>query len=224
MEAAAIMNTEHIYIGDEFADQSLEPTNICRTEAIRNRVNGTVIELTFYEEGFLKVRENRKRANNKEHMLELRFLEPEPVSTTYTATRSLWLSLGLGVSSLVTSFVLPATSFAQYSFSAMAVLSTIAVVCLLVFVYRSEVRHQFRTANGRAVVLSLGSSFGCIRRMRAMANEIRKAIDRANDRTEQHDVNYLRAEMQAHYKLAETGVITREACSNGTSLILSKFG
>jgi hypothetical protein len=30
--------------------------------------------------------------------------------------------------------------------------------------------------------------------------------------------------MQAHYKLAETGVITREECSDGTALILSKFG
>ena len=30
--------------------------------------------------------------------------------------------------------------------------------------------------------------------------------------------------MKAHYKLAETGVISRKACSDGTSAILSRFG
>ena len=59
--------------------------------------------------------------------------------------------------------------------------------------------------------------------MRAMAREIRRAIVRASAETGAHDVRYLRAEMLAHYKLAETGVITRDACSDAAALILSKF-
>ena len=94
----------------------------------------------------------------------------------------------------------------------------------MLFIYRSEQTHQFRTASGNAIVLSLTGSFGCIRRMRALAREVKLAIAEVAQDTDIHDVRYLRAEMQAHYKLAETGVITREACSNGTSLILSKFG
>ena len=57
-----------------------------------------------------------------------------------------------------------------------------------------------------------------------MSFQVREAIAKANADSGVHDVRYLRAEMQAHYKLAETGVITREACSNGTALILGKFG
>lgn len=218
------MNTEHIYIGDEFADQSIEPENISRQDTITNRVNGTITELTFYQEGFLKVREKRKGKNNKEHTLELRFLSPMPISSRHTATAFLWSSLGFGLLALIASFVLPVTSLSQYAFSASAIIATLAVLNLLLFVYRSEVKHQFRTASGQAIVLTLTGSFGCIRRMRGIANDVRQAIAETSDKTDTRDAVFLRAEMQAHYKLADTGVITREACSNGTSLILSKFG
>lgn len=223
-EAMAGSNTEHIYIGDEFSDLAGEPRTVSRREQVRNRVNGTVTELTFYEEGFLKVRETGKNKRNREHVLELRFMQAEPVVKRQIATRCLWSSLSVGLLALLVSFVLPTTGWAAHTFSASAILATVAVVALLLFIYRSEQTHQFRTASGKAVVLSLTGSFGCIRRMRTMAREVKLAIAEVAQDTDVHDVRYLRAEMKAHYKLAETGVITREACSNGTSLILSKFG
>ena len=218
------MHTEHIYIGDEFADQSVEPINVTRCETIRNRVNGTETELTFYEEGFVNVRETCKGKRNKEHILELRFLDTDSVSARRSALGVLWASLGLGLLALLASYFLPLTGLSQHTFSATGILATSAVVGLLLFVYRSEARHEFRTASGQAVVLSLTGSFGCNRRMRAIAKYVRQAILDASDQTDTHNQTYLRAEMQAHYKLVETGVISREACSNGTSLILSKFG
>lgn len=218
------MNIEHIYIGDEIADQSTEPANISRQDTITNRVNGTFTEFTYYEEGFIRVREIRKGENNKENMLELHFLDPSPISTRHTATAFLWSSLGLGFLALVASIVLPMTGLSQYAFSASAIVATLAVLNLLLFVCRSEVKHQFRTASGQAIVLTLTGSFGCIRRTQAIANHVRKAIADTSDKTNTHDARYLRAEIQAHYKLAETGIITREACSNGTLLILSKLG
>ena len=217
-------DTEHIYIGDEFADQSGEPTTVSKCERIQNRVHGTITELTFYDEGFLKIREDTEKKPNKEHVLDLRFMKPEPITTRRIATVCLWSSLGVGMLALLVSIVLPITIFAQYAISLTAILSTLAILCLLFFVYRSEVTHQFCTSSGQAVVLSLTGSFGCYYRMREMAREIQRAIVRASAETGAHDIHYLRAEMSAHYKLAETGVITREACSDGTALILSKFG
>ena len=222
-ETFAGPDTEHIYIGDEFADQSGEPTIVRKCERIWNRVHGTITELTFYDEGFLKIRESTKKKLNKEHVLDLRFLKPEPVTTRRNATVCLWSSLGIGILALFVSIALPLTNVAQYTISLTAILATLAVLSLLFFVYRSEVTHQFCTASGQTVVLSLTGSFGCDHRMRAIAREIRQAIECASAETGAHDVHYLRAEMSAHYKLAETGVITREACSDGTALILSKF-
>lgn len=224
VESFAEMETEHIYIGDEFADQTGDPTIVTKCERIKNRVRGTIIELTFYEEGFLKIREGNKKKLNKEHVLELRFIKPDPVTVRRIATSCLWSSLGIGILALIASFILPLTSLAQHTISVTAVLATLAILSLLFSVYRSEVTHQFCTASGQTAVLTLIGSFGCERGMRAMAREIQQAIVRASADAGAHDVHYLRAEMSAHYKLSETGVISREACSDGTALILSKFG
>ncbi len=216
--------TEHIYIGDESADQSGEPTTVTKCQCIRTRARSIITEFTFYDEGFLKIREGTKKKYNKEHVLELRFMKPDPITTRRNATACLWSSLGIGILALFVSVVLPLTNLAQYTISVTVILTTLAILGLLSFVYRSEETHQFCTTSGRTVVLSLTGSFGCDHRMRAMAGEIRQAIIRASAETGAHDVRYLRAEMQAHYKLAETGAITRKACSDGTALILSKFG
>lgn len=223
-ENFAGLETEHIYIGDEFADQSGDPTTVRKCERVWNRVQGTITELTFYDEGFLKVRKGTKKKLKKEHILELRFLNPEPVTIKRIAIDYLWASLGIGILALLTSFVLPLTNLAQHTISSTAILATLAILSLLIFVYRSEVTYQYYTASGQTKVLSLIGSFGCNHRMRVLAHEIRLEAKRASANTGDYDVNYLRAEMVAHYKLAETGVITREACSDGTSLILSKFG
>ncbi|MDH5345710.1 MAG: hypothetical protein OEW59_08105 [Gammaproteobacteria bacterium] len=218
------MDTEHIYIGDEMAELAGEPATVTSTERIRNFVTGARTELTFYEEGFVQVRETRKNKLMKKHMLELRFLRSEPVVTRRLATPFLWTALSIGLAALLASLILPMTDVAGYTMSATASLATLAVIVLLMFIYRSDVTHRFCTANGHTVVLALHGSFGCMRRARSAARAIRKAIADAASQYDARDVRFLRAEMQAHYKLAETGVISREACSNGTSMILSKFG
>ena len=223
-EAFAGPDIERIYIGDEFADQSGEPTTVRKCERVRNRVHGTITEFTFYDEGFLKLREGNRKKINKEHILELHFLNPEPVTTRRFATVSLWSSLGMGILALFVSFVLPLTNHAQFTVSLTAILATLATLSLLIFVYRSDVIYQFFTTNGQTEVLTLTGSFGCNHHMCAMAREIRQAIVRASAETGAHDDRYLRAEMLAHYKLAKTGVITRDACSDAAALILSKFG
>jgi hypothetical protein len=223
-ETTAELQTEHIYIGDEFADQSKEPTTVERSGKIRNRIDGTLTELTFYEEGFLKVRESNKKSCNREHLLELRFLKPEPVTSRRIATKYLWISLAAGLLSLIASYFLPSTRLDQITIPAIAILVTTAVLGLLTFIYRAEVSHKFCTASGQAVVLSLRGSFGNIGDVRTMSGAIRQAILKATNENDSNRDRYLRAEMKAHYKLAETGVISREACSNGTALILAKFG
>ncbi len=217
-------DTEHIYIGDEFADQAGEPTTVRRREYLRNRVRRTITEITFYEEGFLKIREGNKKALLKEHVVELRFLDSEPVVNRRIAMPWFWSSLAMGTLAWLVSVVLPITDFAGYTLPVTVFFATITFMLLGLFVYRTEVTHQFRTASGRTGVVELTGSLGCMRRARAMSLLVRKAIGRATADSGVHDVRYLRAEMKAHYKLAETGVITREACSTGTALILRKFG
>jgi hypothetical protein len=217
------MQSEHIYIGDEFADTG-EPETVNSERTVRNCINGAITKLTFYDEGFLGVCEIRKGSRRREHTLELCFLAPKLYSKTYAATPFLWAALATGVLALISSFFLPTTPYASHSLTATVVMSALATLSLLLFVYRSEVRFQIRTAVGQAVVLSLVGSFGCIRKTRSAARAIVMAIRESRAEKNTRDISYLRAEMRAHYKLAETGVISREACSDCTTQILSRFG
>ena len=217
------MHTEHIYIGDEFADVG-QPETVSDQHTVRNCVNGAMTELTFYDEGFLKVREVRKGKRTREHLLELCFIAPKLYSKTCAATSFLWAALATGLLALMSSFVLPMTQFDSYSFSATVVMSAFATLSLLLFVYKSEVRFEIRTAVGQAAVVTLSGSFGCIRKTRAAAKTIVMAARETRAQKNTRDISYLRAEMRAHYKLAEAGVISRETCSDCTSQILSRFG
>ena len=217
------MTNEHIIIADDFADHSIDPTHVSRRMSIRNRVKGIVTDLIFYDEGYLKVSKTRKGKKGAEHLLELRFMDSDPVVSTHAATGFLWSSLALGLLALVAAFALPMTALSQFTLSATAVLVAFAVVTLLLFIHRSETRHEFLTASGMAVALTLTGSFGCVRRSREAVEAVRNAISIARADAITTDTDYLRAEMKAHYKLAETGVITRKACADGTTMILSKF-
>ena len=218
------LETEHIYIGDEFAERSGSPTTVRKRSYLRNHVRSTITEFTYYEEGFLKIREGNKKKLGKEHVLELRFIDPTPITKRRIAMPWFWTALPFGAMALFCPTVLSDTQFSPYAMTGSLVLGAIAALMAYRFIYRSEVTHEFRTASGKASVVSLTGSLGCFRRARVISNETRKAIEAASEDSGTHDIQYLRAEMQAHYKLAETGVITREACSDGTALILSKFG
>ena len=218
------MKVEHVYIGDEVDHLSSDPTSIDRQDIISNLVTGSSTEITYYGEGFIKVRKVQKAKIGSESLLELRFLDKEPTETRYSSTTFLWLFLTFGFLAGVSAFFLPLANLLHYSISVVASCASISVVSLLLFVYRSEVKYEFRTACGQAVVLTLTSSFGCNRRMRATVNRIKAAIAETIDKVDTLDEKYLRAEIQAHYRLAETGVITRQACTDGNFLILAKLG
>jgi len=215
--------TEHIIIEDEFDAQTDEPRVVREREYLRNLVQGRTTEITYYQEGFLKVRESNKKKLLKEHTLELRFIDPDPILIKQIAIRCLWSSIALAVLAYCAGLFLPATQIPQYSVPVATALSSIAVLVFVAFVYRSKISHVFCTASGKTDVVTLSGSFGCFRQARNMSVRIGKAVEQACKDSGVHDVRYLRAEMQAHYKLAETGVITREECSEGTTLILGKF-
>lgn len=215
---------EHIYIEDVFADADDQPRTVSSQARIRNRIRGVVTELTFYEEGFLGIREAAPKKILKDHTLELRFVDPDPVMHRHVARNCFLSSASTALAAIGAYFALPLTSYAGYSFAATTVLTTAAAVAFMLTLYRSHLTVQFVTTSGRAEVLRLVGNVGCIRRVRRATRAIRSAISRAGDESGVHDVRYLRAEMQAHYRLLEKGVISQEECSDGTAQILAKFG
>ncbi len=216
--------TEHIYIEDVLAGASEQPRTIDKQIRIRNRVRGTITELTFYTEGFLRIREGTPKRVHKDHVLELRFVDPNPDRRRHAAAGSLWATLAASAAALGALVVLPLTGLASYAFAIATILGTLAAVAMMLFLYKSVESTHFCTASGRTEVLKLTASFGCITKMRRAVRAIQRGIAQAGGAGGAVDDRYLRDEMQAHYRLLEKGVITQEACSHGTAQILAKFG
>lgn len=218
------LQAEHIYIGDDSAYNDRKPTTVCKRLQIKNLARGKALELTFFEEGFLRLREGTRKRLAKDHTVELRFVDPNPLFTRRIALPWLWASLLFGLAFVAAPLILPQGYATTFAAPMKAILATAAVLACLIFIYRSEERIRFVTLSGRASVLELVSSFGCLSNVRRATRAIQRKIVELQQEAGPPDERHLRAEMQAHYKLRETGVISHGACSEGTARILSRFG
>lgn len=223
-EIADAFPAEHIYIGDEASESAGEPRTVAKRVQIINAVRGTRYQLIFFEEGFLRFRERKGKSLVKDHLLELRFLNMEPQVTRQFASTVLKVALGLGLTAIAAWLLAPWTGLTSYLQPAGVIATAGAIIALLTLVYRSYDTFSFYTASGSAEVLTIRANLGCLRRCRKLVPQISRAIRNAVAGIKLDEETYLRAEMQAHYRLRETGVITRETCSDGVSMILSKFG
>ena len=224
------MPTEHISMGgDEEEDRhgtisEPKPGKIIERLQLVNRARGIATDLTLFEEGFLKVREQQKKKTTKDYVLNLRYVSSKPSLTRHIAKQTLYVALGLfgtaGASWLVAEF----TSLARFFMPAAVVTGTAALIAFLLFVYRTHERIQFSTAHGGAEVLTLFATFGCYRSARKLVPQLIKAANEAKTQRQEVKTYHLRAEMQEHYRLREAGVLTPESCADGTRKILASFG
>ena len=218
------ISSEHIMMGGDDSDPADEPTVVGKQQTVSNRVRGLQTEFTFFNEGFLKIREYKRKKQAKDYMLELRFVNPKPTVIKRFVTESFWVALGMGGAAAISWLLTKFTSLDAYTFPASIVLSTGAVVALLLCVYQSGEKILFCTASGNVPVLMMLTNFGCFRSSRKAVSEISSAIGKAISRNTLEEEPYLRAEMQDHYRLRNIGVISPKACQVGTSRILGRFG
>ncbi len=216
--------SEHIFIGGDDTDSTEVPTVVGKELTLSNRVRGLHTEFTFFDEGFLRVRESRRTKPGKDYMLELRFLNPSPTIIRRFVNESFWAALGMGGAAVICWLLTNFTSLDTYTFPASIVFSTGALFALLLGIYQSGEKILFCTASGNIPVLMLLTNLGCFRRSRAVVPDISNAIGKAIERNTLEEEPYLRAEMQDHYRLRNEGVISPKACDTGTSRILSRFG
>jgi len=216
--------SEHIHISGDGTDSSDKPTVVGNQFTLANRVRGLRTEFTFFDEGFVKIREYKRKKLLQAYMLELRFLNPKPTVIRRFVMQSLWTALGSGGVAAICWLIAKWTTLDAYLLPASIVFATGAIVALLLFIYQSGEKVMFCTASGKVPVLTLLASFSCLRRYRSTMPEVSRAVGDAILRNTLEEEPYLRAEMQDHYRLRNGGVITAKACSTGTARILARFG
>jgi len=218
-------SSEHIYMGSDDLHPNPETTarTISSQIALNNAVRRARTELTFYQEGFLTVSEQRRGKKIASFQLDLHYLDPKPTLERVVAVRWLYATLGCGAVAGVAALLM---SFEILRVAAGSVLIGAAVatlVVLFVAVYRSYERAEFYTIHGRVPVLRLVANLGSIDKLRAAVPALARAVEEAGDCIGDDTSAYLRAEMREHYRLRGAGVINTAACAEGTGRILTQF-
>jgi hypothetical protein len=216
---------EHIYIATDDAnpDPKTAAVTVRSRVDLRNALRRTSIELTIYEEGFVKVVPRARGNRGAAFRLDLHFLDPVPTFTRVIAKRMFHVAFGavaaMGLAALLAQVdaLRVAASVASYALAAAAVGALLLGVC------RSHERIGFVTLHGRARVLELSASLGSIKQFHAFVPRLCGAIEEAAERNARDPSAYLRAEMREHYRLRQDGVLDDDECAESTGRILSQF-
>ena len=216
---------EHILIASD--DFAADPATVARTPGdtvvLRNPIRRTGAELTFFNEGYLKVTELEKGNAEAPFLLDLRFIDPVPKIERVIAMRWLTAAFGCGATAVLAAFLLRFDAFHTVALYALGVAALATVGALYVGVYSSHERIECCTLHGRAAVLQLIANLGSIKKFHSFVPMLCRAIEEAAERIGADTSAYLRAEMREHYRLRGEGVLDNDECARGTGRILAQF-
>jgi uncharacterized MnhB-related membrane protein len=217
--------SEHIYIGSEESDATAAAAahKVREKFELKNAIRRSNIELTVFEEGFLKVVEYSNGSRGEPYRLDLRYVDPVPSITHVLAGRSILAAIAGGAFAALAALLLQFSILPAVTFAATLVGFGLMTVALAVTLYRSHEKIEFSTIHGRAVVLTLIVNLGGIRRARTLLPGISRAIEEIAETINADPITYLRAEMREHYRLRRDGVLTNQCCSDSTGRILAQF-
>lgn len=217
--------SEHIYIGsDELNPNPAAAGRTVSTEvSLRNALRRAHTEVTLFEEGFLKVSEHNRGKPGESYRLDLHYLDPVPTLERVLAVRWFQTALGCAGVAALAAFLLRFESLRIAALPTLGIAAAAALVTLYVAVYRSHEKTTFATLHGRAPVLRFVANFGSIKKFRAFVPVLCCAIEEAHESIGNDTSAYLRAEMREHYRLRGDGVLSNDACADGTGRILAQF-
>jgi hypothetical protein len=223
--AASAAPAEHIFISSD--DSGADPATAARTPrdtvVLRNPIRRIGAELTFYDEGYLKVTQLTKGNADAPFLLDLRFVDPVPKIERVIAMRWLTAAFGCGALAVLAAFLLRFDAFYVVALVAFGLATIGALGALYIGIYASHERIEFCTLHGRAAVLELVANLGSIKKFHAFVPTLCRAIEEAAERIGADTAAYLRAEMREHYRLRGDGVLDSDECAKGTGRILAQF-
>jgi hypothetical protein len=224
-DAAHSAPGEHILIASD--DFAADPATVARTPSdtvvLRNPIRRSGAEITFYEEGYLKVTELERGNSEAPFLLDLRFVDPVPKIERVIAMRWLTAAFGCGAMAVLAAFLLRFDAFHTVAQVALGLAAIATISALYVGVYSSHEKIEFCTLHGRAAVLKLVANLGSIKKFHSFVPMLCRAIDEAAERIGADTSAYLRAEMREHYRLRGDGVLDADECARGTGRILAQF-
>ncbi|MBC7982522.1 MAG: hypothetical protein H7Y02_01575, partial [Candidatus Obscuribacterales bacterium] len=211
----AQLRTEHISLESETVEMRAE--NIPRRSLVkyqlRSRARGTTTRVTIMEGHYVALHLQRTRAQEQEHSVDLRFVDPRPIGVRKVGWP--WMYVAIAFTVLAAAATVFATMYASpiarvWAVPTAIVLGTVTISSYLLCLYSTTESLFFVSAHGRARVIVITGGLGTTRAARKCAVDVVKHINLARKQSKQTRQMFLRDEMREHNRLHEQGVLTNE--------------
>jgi hypothetical protein len=209
-------DAEHISLQSETMEMGTAP-RVDRKSLVKyqlvSRARGSVTRIAILDGHFVSLNLRRARAQEQEHTVDLRFVDPRPIGIRKVGWP--WMYVAIALTLLAAAATVFAIQFASpdqrlWAVPAAIVLGTFTVSSYLMCLYFTTESMVFVSTHGRARLIVITGGLGTTRAARKCALDIVKHINLARKQAKQTRQVFLRDEMREHSRLHEQGVLSDE--------------
>jgi len=180
---------------------------------VASRLRGCETEVAFLDNHRLAVRSRRPRRPRQDYVLDLRFLDAQPVRERRIAWLCWQTSAALAVLAASSHWLHP-------GILGSIGLLTAAICAGMLALYRTRETIEFRSMHGQARLLEIRGGLGCSRAVASFTAELARRITAARAHMPQSRQQFLRDEMREHRRLQGNGVLSVDAYEASKQRIL----
>jgi hypothetical protein len=212
-EMGPAIRAEHICLeSDEFivAERPRE-TRVGPALKVASRLRGCETELAFRADHHLAIRTRRRRQPDRDYIVDLRFVESEPVTGRRIAWRCWQATAALVALGVLGSWLDTRVSdprWQQVGLQASIGLLTAAFCAGLLGWYRTREIIELRSVHGAVRLAEVTGGLGSSRAAETFLAELRRRIEAARSQAAQSKQQFLRDEMREHHRLWNEGVLS----------------
>jgi hypothetical protein len=222
----AHLNAEHISLQSETMEVSAARSVARKTLVkyqLHSRARGSTTRVSILDGHFVNVNTRRARAQEQEHNVDLRFVDPRPIGIRKVGWP--WMYVAIAFTVLAVAASVFAAMFASpeallWALPTAIVLGTFTISSYLMCLYFTTESLVFVSLHGRARLIVITGGLGTTRAARNCALDIVKHINLSRKQSKQTKQMFLRDEMREHSRLHEQGVLSEEQYEEAKARIL----
>lgn len=229
VDLTELLGAEHICLQ---SDEVVVPRRrrgltIGPTLTVTNRLRGCESEFAVLEGHQLGIRLRRPRRDERRYVVDLRFVDAEPIVRRHVAWRFWQLFAALAILAALVGWLAASRSAPPWlgnAWLAALALASLAAANGCLAAYRTYETVSFVSLHGRTSLAEVTGSLGCRRACSAFAAELGRRIAEARRTIAQPRQQFLRDELREHRRLHEDGVLPADAYEGGKRRILRAHG
>jgi hypothetical protein len=188
---------------------------------LQSRLRRRALQLELIDYYYLVVRSYRAHSIAAEYVLDLRFVDASLALSRHFASRWLLSALALMVLARAIALRIGGSAAPASWVLAGGIVSGMAVVAVIVGLYRTTETISMYSLHGRARLFEFTSGLGVKRAVKPFTNKLAAHVRLATAARRPVRSEHLRDEMREHFRLRESGVLSLEEYEASKARILA---